>query len=186
MRIGQTASPARLVAIGMAFVCAAVGLTRLQGLYGKDVTPSVVGSSAAPPSNGPHAAFAEHFLQMLVMNPVQLRRDGLFWRPAYMKVAKLYKAGHYRRALAQFYSYYLQKFSTPEKYGLPSALANPSAEWGTPPFWVVASIFDPNAPRSAVIAAADDILQGKVNLFGTVVNIGSPGTVKWNYPFPAG
>ena len=186
MRIGQTASPARLVAIGMAFVCAAVGLTRLQGLYGKDVTPSVVGSSAAPPSNGAHAAFAEHFLQMLVMNPVQLRRDGLFWRPAYMKVAKLYKAGHYRKALAQFYSYYLQKFSTPEKYGLPSALANPSAEWGTPPFWVVASIFDPNAPRSAIIAAADDILQGKVNLFGTVVNIGPPGTVNWNYPFPAG
>ncbi len=131
-------------------------------------------------------AAAKNFLQLLVLNPNEMLHDGLRFRPQMVQVAKLYAAKHYRQALNAFYSYYLNKFAAPQHYGLPTSLSSPYLSWGAPPFWIVPPMFDPATKSKAIVSTANQLRKGIMNLGGQQVHIGAPGTVNWNYPFPAG
>ncbi len=134
----------------------------------------------------PDTLAAQRLLQLLELNPGQMAKDALRFRPQLVQVSKLYSAGHYRRALDTFYSYYLSKFTAPQNYGLPSALASPYLAWGCRPFYCVPPLFSAHTPPKTIVAAANDLVKGIMNLNGQEVHIGPPGTVNWNYPFPAG
>lgn len=141
---------------------------------------------AATSPKASQASAAQRLLQLVVLNPGQMNADGLRFRRQLVQVSKLYEAKHYRRALAAFYGYYLNKFAAPQQYGLPRALASPYLAWSCRPFWVLPPLFSAKTTRDAVIAQAKSLLKGHMNLGGKDVDIGPPGTVNWNYPFPAG
>ncbi len=141
---------------------------------------------AATRSTATKTLAAQRLLQMVVLNPGRMNADGLRFRPQLVRVSKLYAEKHYRRALAVFYRYYLNKFAAPQHYGLPSALASPYLAWGCRPIWCVPPLFSTHTPIKAVVAAANELVKGRMNLGGKEVTIGAPGTVNWNNPFPAG
>ncbi len=147
-------------------------------------TPCQAATARKSASVERHAA--QRLLQLLVLNHNAMNADGLRFRPQLVQVSNLYAAKHYRQALNVFYRYYLGKFAAPQNYGLPSALASPYLAWSCRPFWCVPPLFGTQTPRKRIVAAANGLVKGIMNLGGQQVHIGRPGTVNWNYPFPAG
>jgi hypothetical protein len=99
-------------------------------------------------------------LDLLVLNPTELRLTGLFGRADLRKVSDLYMAGDYDAALEAYRGHLLERLA-----------------W-TP----VDGVFRLYHPINADPKAADLLLNGVMMIGGKEVPIGQPGAVNWTYP----
>ncbi len=128
-------------------------------------------SSAVSPQPTP-SQLASELLSNIQLNPAAMKAEHLN-RDGLTETAALYGDGKYADALNAFYAYYQRKARTPQDFGLSWSEVNPFA-----------GALDPHEPQSAVMAEADNLMYGSATLGGTLVKIGEPGQVNWNYPPP--
>ena len=110
------------------------------------------------------AAEDRELLDLLVLNPTELRLTGLFGRANLRKISDLYVAADYTGALDAYRGYLLDKLA-----------ANP-----------VDRVFRLWHPINPDPKAADLLLDGVMMIGGKEVSIGHPGTVNWTYPLTNG
>lgn len=120
---------------------------------------------AEPVSNRDVAeAEKKELLDLLVLNPTELRFTGLFGRANLRKISDLYVAGDYSGALEAYRNYLFEKLA-----------ANP-----------VDRVFRLWHPINTDPKAADLLLNGVMMIGGKEVKIGHPGSVNWTYPLTNG
>lgn len=134
--------------------------------------------------NSPEAAAAacSELLDMLILEEFPQRVNGLFSRQEMVAVAKLAKEGRPVEAVRVYQRYVFAKLRNPQVWGLSADDVSPSSRGiGGLGYWP-AEALDPNPNPNAVLAAADGLLQGSLQVGKQTVAIGEPGTVNWLWP----
>jgi hypothetical protein len=131
-----------------------LALTALTPVVAADPEPSVTAAGAE----------AKELLDLVVLNPTEMRLVGLFGRAGLRKVSELYVAGDYESALDAYREYLLGNLA-----------ASP-----------VDKVFRVWHPINPDPKAADLLLNGVMLIGGKEVNIGNPGSVNWTYPLTNG
>jgi hypothetical protein len=110
------------------------------------------------------SAEARDLMELVVVNPTELRLTGLFGRAGLRKVSDLYVAGDYDAALEAYRDHFLGRLAA-----IP-----------------VDSAFRLYHPPNLDTKAADALMDGKMLIGGKEVAIGEPGSVNWTYPLTNG
>jgi len=137
-------------------------------------------------------AVAKQFLDMLVLDPDQMKQDNLANRPEMVEISKLYHDGKYVEGMNRYFALFYDKLRHPEAHGINPADVDPAsggvANIGNyPPImmptenskhdsWVNQTAVVAK-DRAADIAAADQLLENKSGLG----ELGAPGSVDWNF-----
>jgi hypothetical protein len=132
------------------------------------------------------AAVAERFKQALNLGG-GFGSSGLIGRVELRPLAALYNSSNGSLELvAKFKDYFYGKLRNPKAYGLAIEDFSPFGSgfsgyghWPKP-------AWDASKSPDAVIAEADALLKGQIQLGGKTVEIGLPGQVNWYYPLPYG
>ena len=131
----------------------------------------------------PTADETRAFLNLLVTDPDAFRPTGLMFRKDYVAAAALFKGGKDAEALKAFGDYFVAKLRNPLPYGINPVDLDPYLRgMGGIGRWP-SNIFDASTPRAAVIAGADNLMQGKLMSAGKLVEFGEPGKVNWYAPY---
>ena len=143
--------------------------------------------------NSPQATeeAAKQFLELLVLDPEQMKQSNLANRPAMAEIAKLYHDGKYVEGMNRYFTLFYDKLRHPASYGICPADVDPASEGvanigNYPPMLLPTeqskhdSWIDPAQmvakANAADVVEADQLLNNKTGLGA----LGEPGSVNWN------
>jgi hypothetical protein len=132
-------------------------------------------------------ALAKELTGLLYTTPQDINQSNLRNRPGLEAVSKLNAAGKPAEALASFRDYYLDKLRRPQAFGLHANDVHPYGRG----YAGVSDFPGPALERhldaeglAKLLAVADDMMKGDMQVGNVTVHIGEPGSVDWMAPGP--
>ena len=198
--VGHDGLPVSLLRIVYIAILLAGGMATLSQNAAADDTPTP--SAAWLDRNSPEStdAVAHQFLDLLVLDPEQMKLNNLSNRPAMAEIAQLYHDGKFTEGMNRYFTLFYDKLRHPASYGICPSDIDPASEGvanlgGYPPIMLpeMTSRHDAWIDESAVkaktdaamIANADQLMKNMVSIGGTLTDVGEPGSVNWKLAKPS-